>query len=281
LSQKLSLMSNQAYGFKDTRFNIATWHHGRWTNAAPTWVAIETHFANQASRAIFLSHEFHSRPQLVLPSKPTSWKLKNMELLMLFTPSDNRLPTPHLTSAPTPRYSTTRDFIAAMLNITFARGWKFCECVQVAVPVLRGRAPHLPQPLNAEADLHEESKTHIVSHGGTSRPWRPLSRHRRSSRHNRGAGRPNPWLASWFSPSDGRSRGVRRRLASLMKRSEGSMRREEWSEEVGISSGSGGRKQDDDDGGHTQLWAVGGAWGSGMSRDGISFRSGSREFHLG
>lgn len=52
---------------------------------------------------------------------------------------------------------------------------------------------------------------------------------------------------------------MRRRLASVMKRSEGSMRREEWSEEVGISSGSGGRKQDDDDGGHTQLWAVGGA----------------------
>ncbi|XP_072150394.1 uncharacterized protein [Setaria viridis] len=86
------------------------------------WVAIERHFqANQAPRAIFLSHEFHSMTQGDLFVEDYN-KMKRVAdaLRAVGQPVADSTLILNLLRGANPRYSTTGDFTAATPNITFA-----------------------------------------------------------------------------------------------------------------------------------------------------------------
>nr|XP_034580718.1 uncharacterized protein LOC117844048 [Setaria viridis] len=87
------------------------------------WVAIEHHIqANQAPRAIFLSHEFHSMTQGDLSVEDYGKKMKRAAVALhaVGQPVADSTLVLNLLRGANPRYSTTSDFIAATPNITFA-----------------------------------------------------------------------------------------------------------------------------------------------------------------
>lgn len=91
--------------------------------ARQLWVAIGTHFqANQAPRAIYLSHEFHSMTQGDLSVEEYGKKMKRAAdaLRAVEQPVSNSTLVLNLLRGVNSRYSTTADFIAATPNITFA-----------------------------------------------------------------------------------------------------------------------------------------------------------------
>ncbi|XP_072151674.1 uncharacterized protein [Setaria viridis] len=91
--------------------------------ARQLWVAIETHFqANQAPRAMFMSHEFHSMTQGDLSVEDYGKKMKRAAdaLRNIGQPVADSMLVLNLLRGANPRYSTTGDFITATPNITFA-----------------------------------------------------------------------------------------------------------------------------------------------------------------
>jgi hypothetical protein len=84
--------------------------------ACQLWAAIETHFqTNQAPRAIFLSHEFHTMTQGNLSVEDYGKKMKRAvdALRAVGQPVAESTLVLNLLRGVNPLYSTTGDFIAA------------------------------------------------------------------------------------------------------------------------------------------------------------------------